>query len=87
MSHSDKILDALDQHPEPMSCTRIARATGIPSVLVFNYMPRLCIAGSARCVSQERPRLYQRANATVDEIVKRATATQPKWVFDLGGAI
>ena len=87
MSHVNKILDELERNQGSMTCTRIARATGIPSVLVYNYMPRLCRAGRAACVKESRPREYRRANVTVDEIVKTATTTQPKWVFDLGGAV
>lgn len=48
MSFVDKILAELDRNQGSMTCTRIARATGIPSVLVYNYMPRLCKAGRAR---------------------------------------
>lgn len=87
MSLVNKILDELERSQGAMTCTRIARATGIPSVLVYNYMPRLCKAGRASCVKTDRPREYRRANVTVDEIVKTATDTQPKWVFDLGGAV
>lgn len=86
MSHVDKILAALDRHHGSMTCTRIARAAGVPSVLVYNYMPRLCKAGSAACVKHDRPREYRRANVAVDEIVKTAKSSQPKWVFDLGGS-
>lgn len=87
MSHVAKILRALEQHQGSMTCTRIAMAAGIPSVLVYNYMPRLCKAGSATCVKHDRPREYRRANVTVDEIVKTAKGSQPRWVFDLGGAV
>lgn len=86
MSHVDKILAALEQHGGSMTCTRIARATRIPSVLVYNYMPRLCKAGRAACVENSSPREYRRANVAVDEIVKTAKSSQPKWVFDLGGS-
>lgn len=86
MSLVGKILAELERNQGSMTCTRIARATGIPSVLVYNYMPRLCRAGRASCVKTDRPREYRRANVTVDEIVKTAATTQPKWVFDLGGA-
>jgi len=86
MSHVAKILHALEKYGGSMTCTRIARVTGIPSVLVYNYMPRLCKAGSAACVKHDRPREYRRANVTVDEIVKTAKNSQPKWVFDLGGS-
>lgn len=87
MSLVGKILAELERNQGSMTCTRIARATGIPSVLVYNYMPRLCKAGSAACVKHDRPREYRRANVTVDEIVKTAKNSQPKWVFDLGGAV
>lgn len=87
MTHATAILEALERSNQSMTCTKIARISGVRNVLVYNYIRRLCKAGSVSCVKTDRPREYQRAHVGADEIVKSATATQPKWVFDLGGAV
>lgn len=68
----------------PMTAHDIAEASGVSMVIVANYLPRLCMAGKAKCVVRKRPKQYQVADAPAEPIAVQARRNSPNSVFALG---